>query len=206
VSVHLKKTYLFLVLFSLSFSSFKIFEYKPNEAHSYLDRNFPYNLFDRKYCQDQNFYTWFSFKCQLFPILNLLNNVFNNITFLVINIVIDIFLVKFSNETLKKKISMLTDQDHINEALKHRDKINRMVVFNGLLYFLAHAPEFTVTLLVYIFKKELNEFCVFYFSCTEIIELSESFSLVSISLQFFIFKHFDNNFGHSFIEIKRRFF
>jgi hypothetical protein len=206
VSIHSKRTYLFLVILSLLFSAFKIFEYKPNEAHSYLDRNFPYNLFDPKYCQDQNFYNRFSFKCQLFPILNLLNNIFNNITFLVLNIIIDIFLVKFSNETLKKKITILTDQDHINEAIKHRDKINRMVVFNGLLYFVAHAPEFTITILIYIFKKELNEFCVYYFSCTEIIELFESFSLVSISLQFFIFKHFDHNFGNSYIEIKNRFF
>jgi hypothetical protein len=80
----IKLRILYIVIFcvSLIVSSFKIAEYKPNEYHSNFDLNFPYNLFDLKYCQFSSVLisNSFKFKCQLFPIINLLNSIVNNIS------------------------------------------------------------------------------------------------------------------------------
>jgi hypothetical protein len=68
-------------------SMYKLFEYAPNEVFSSFDRNFPYNIYDLRYCQlslTGTSYRFLASGCQIFPILNLINNIFNNIIFLCI--------------------------------------------------------------------------------------------------------------------------
>jgi hypothetical protein len=66
-------------------SMFKLFEYKPNEVYSSFDKNFPYNRYDLKYCQSLNdSYNFLEAGCRIFSILNLINNILNNIGFLLI--------------------------------------------------------------------------------------------------------------------------
>ena len=76
-----------------------------------------------------------------------------------------------------------------------------MVITNGLLYFVSHVPEFVATLLLIVFDRGISEFCRNYFSCVELIELTHFFNLLSISLQFFVFRRFDTNFRKSFAMI-----
>jgi hypothetical protein len=72
------------------------------------------------------------------------------------------------------------------------------------LYFVSHVPQFVATLLLIVSHKELEFFCYFYFSCTDMNDLFETFGFVSISLQFFVYYHFDLNFYHSFKDLVSR--
>jgi hypothetical protein len=201
---------LYPIMFTLcsTWSTFKLFEYGPNEVYSSFDKNFPYNRFDDKYCDfaDMGEYRYLAFGCRVFPMLNLINNVFNNILFLFVSVIIDIHIIRFTNEKYTRSKSLFHDQKHLDEAAEHRKKVRKLIVTNGVLYFFSHIPEFTFTLLLIVFKKEMKYFCYTFFSCTEINEIFQVFSLLSICLQFFVFKHFDSNFLLSFNDLKARFF
>jgi hypothetical protein len=204
--LNVRKCYALVIFISVCFSSFKLFEYKPNEIYAYFDKNFPYNIFDVKYCQSSNTISqYFTFKCILFPILNLINNVFNNVLFVIICVLVDIFLARFTNKSLKKKLALLVDEKHKNEAIMHRNKITKMILINGTIYILSHVPAFVITILLIIFKNDLADFCFYYISFTELMDIPESFCLISICLQFFIFIRFDQNFEISFLEIVKDF-
>ena len=202
-SIKLRILYIVIFCVSLIVSSFKIAEYKPNEYHSSFDLNFPYNLFDLKYCQFNSVLDLYSFKfkCQLFPILNLLNSILNNIVFLIVSLCIDISMTRFANQNFERKKAIFHDQKHVEEALKHKKKVNKLIITNGILYLFSHIPEFCATVLYIIYQKKLRSFCFFHFSCTEFIEIFETFSLVTISLQFFVLRHFDHNIRHQHIKL-----
>ena len=206
--LNLKLFYSIMFILCSAWSMFKLFEYGPNEVYSSFDKNFPYNLYDDKYCQftDTAEYRYLAFGCRVFPILNLINNVFNNILFLFVSVIIDICLMRFANKKYTHSKSLFHDQKHLDEAAEHRNKVRILIVTNGVLYFFSHIPEFTFTLLLIVFKKEMKYFCYTFFSCTEINEISQVFSLLSICLQFFVFKHFDSNFILSFSDLKAIFF
>ena len=98
---------------------------------------------------------------------------------------------------------MFKDQKHKDEVLEHHKKINKLILTNGLLYFFSHAPEFVVTIFTISFDKKLKLFSINYFTSSKLIELSEAFSYLAISLQFFVLNHFDSNFKSSFKQIKQ---
>jgi hypothetical protein len=210
-SVNLKLFYLIMFGLSSVWSMFKLFEYKPNEAYSSFDTNFPYNRYDSKYCQHTDvmlqYYTFFNYyppECTIFPILNLVNNILNNILFLFVSFLIDFLLVRFANKNYQHKKQLFHDKKHINEALEHKKKIKKLVITNGVLYSFSHIPQFILTLLLIVSKRELEFFCYFYFSCTEMNDLFETFGFISISLQFFVYNHFDLNFHRSFKDLISR--
>jgi hypothetical protein len=113
-------------------------------------------------------------------------------------------MIRFANRNFQHKKQLFHDQKHIDEALAHKKKVKKLIITNGMLYFLSHIPEFASTVLLIVFREELQFFCLAYFSCTEMQELFETFSFLSISLQFFVFKHFDHNFIQSFNDLKTR--
>ena len=202
------KLFYFLMFISCSlWSMFKLFEFRPNEIYSSYDKNFPYNRYDLKYCLHwANIYTFLSSGCKIFPILNLINNVLNNILYLFISLVIDICMIRFANQNYQHKKELFHDPKHLDEALAHKKKIRKLIITNGILYFFSHIPEFVSTLLLILFKQQVQGFCFQYFSCTEINETFETFGLICICLQFFVYKHFDYNFYQSFSGLKRSFF
>jgi hypothetical protein len=209
-SLNLKLFYLIMFGLSSVWSMFKLFEYKPNEAYSSFDTNFPYNRYDSKYCQHTDamlqyyLYTFFNYyppECTIFPILNLVNNILNNILFLFVSVLIDFLLVRFANKNYQHKKQLFHDKKDLNEALEHKKKIKKLVITNGVLYSFSHIPQFILTLFLIVYKRELEFFCYFYFSCTGINDLFETFGFVSISLQFFVYYHFDLNFYHSFKDL-----
>jgi hypothetical protein len=159
-------------------SMFKLFEYMPNEEYSSFDMNFPFNRFDLKYCQhSDNEYKFLGARCRIFPILDLINNIFNNILFLFISIIIDICMIRFANKTYQHKKELFSDQKHLDEALENRKKIRKLIIINGILFFFSHVPEFLSTLLLILYKKKIEEFCFYFFSCTEMNEIFESLIL-----------------------------
>ena len=49
------------------------------------------------------------------------------------------------------------------QAVKSKEKINRMVINNGILYFVLHVPEFVVILLLLVYKNGLSCYCTNFF-------------------------------------------
>ena len=199
--LNIKKLYLVLFVFNLCLSLFRIFEYKPNEIYSSFDKNFPFNAYDIKYCESEMFFKDFKIlpkksHCNLFRIFNLINNILNNVIFLFLSLIIDITLIRFSNNLIKQKIA--NNCPHLDEAIQFKKKINKMIVLNGTVFFFSHFPEFIFTILLIRNKNNLFEFCFFANSCSELIEMSQALHFISISFQFFVFISFDNNFKTSF--------
>ena len=140
--------------------------------------------------------------CQLFTALNLINNVMNNVFFLVFSMLIDVGLVRFTNANLARKRRLFTKVNYIqdlNQAHKLKEKVTKMIITNGLLYFVSHVPEFTVTILMLVFEKQIWYSCIDKMQCTELIEITQTFNLISMSCQIFVFTNFDKNIGKSVV-------
>jgi len=144
--------------------------------------------------------------CKIFRALNLINNVLNNILFLFVSVAIDVCLIRFANKNYQRKKKKIHDPKHLDEALKHKKKIRKLIITNGVLFFFSHVPEFASTLLLIVFKARLNYFCFTYFSCTEINDVFQVFVFLGISLQFFVYLNFDHNFKQSFGNLKTKYF
>jgi hypothetical protein len=120
-------------------------------------------------------------------------------------VTIDVCMIRFANKNYQHSIQLFHDQKHVDEALEHKKKIRKLIIINGILYFFSHIPEFVSTVLMIVFKKELEYFWAYSFlSWTEMNEIFETLSIFSISLQFFVYKHFDNNFDESYQDLKQK--
>jgi hypothetical protein len=201
----LSKFYASLVLACVLLSLFKVFQFRTNEQYATFDKNFPYDAYGINYCEF-NIYSFASFsaQCQLFYILNLLNNIFNNIIFIFLSVIIDISLIRFTNQYLKSKVNLIKDEKHLYDIVKYKQKLNKMIITNGSLYFFSHVPEFLVTIMLIAYRKRLAQFCYFFFTCAELIEMAQAFSFVSVGAQFFIFLYFDHNFKESLMDLIKR--
>ena len=194
--------YLIILSISIILSMHMPFEWKVNKHHNNLDKGSPFDAYDINHCQEEFVDSKSSaVKCNLFAVLNMINNVVNNIAFLFLSVFIDICLIKFSNDNLMRKLALFTDVNVINEAKKFKKRINKMIISFGILYFLSHVMEFTVAVLFLVFSRQLKDFCYYSFYCNEVIELVQTFNFLSVSLQFFFFKRFDRNFSHTFNQI-----
>jgi len=116
-----------------------------------------------KYCQyKESDYRFLRVRCDIFPILNLINNIVNNVLFLFLSIIVDIWMIRFANKNYEHKIKLFHDKKHLNEALEHKKKIRKLIITNGCLYFVSHVPEFVSTLLLIVFKERIKYFCWYY--------------------------------------------
>jgi len=97
------------------------------------------------------------------------------------------------------------DKANLNAAIKSKKKITKMVLLNGLLFIVAYTPEFLTSMLLIIFEKDLYDFCITYVSCNDLNDISEFFTFILISFQFFIYKNFNYNFDDKFAVLKRKF-
>ena len=95
---------------------------------------------------------------------------------------------------------------HLEEAITYKKNVYKMVALNFSLYILSHVPDFCITILMISFKHKLLHFCIEYFSCTELIEMMQTFNFFIICFQFFILNHFDHNIQTSFAELRQNFF
>ena len=139
--------------------------------------------------------------------LSVLNSTFNNILFFFVNVCVDIGLVRFSTRNLarKRELCMGNENDpHLSAAIKLKERINNMVVTNGVIYIISHFPEFVTTILMFVYEAKLRYYCGFVFSCISLFEMVEAFNFFSICLEFFIFKRFDHNFQSSWHNLLTR--
>jgi hypothetical protein len=193
--LNLKKFYSILFGFGALFSVFKLFQFRENEFNSSNEIGFPFDVFDIRYCSNDLYFSEkFSFNCKLISILNLINNVLNHIVFFIVNIVIDICLIQYTHAEVKRKKQSNLNEKMINDAIRIRSKVNRMVLTNGILYLLSHAPEFSIDIFLMVCRKRFDKFCAFEFNCENIREMTETFIMLSMSMQMFVFLKFDKNF------------
>ena len=132
--------------------------------------------------------------------LSVLNSLFNNILFFFVNVCVDIGLVRFSTRNLARKRMLYMDNEndsHLSAAHKLKEKVNKLIVTNGVLYIVSHFPEFVTTILMFVYEAKLRYYCGFVVSCITLFEMVEAFNFFSICLQFFVFKRFDHNFQSS---------
>ena len=143
----------------------------------------------------------------MFAAFNVINNVLNNIVFFFISVIIDVGLIRFSNQNLQRKKKLFSDESSppLIEAIKLKQKINKMILTNGILYFQTHIPEFAMTVFMLIMDKKYSIYFVYRFSFIELLEMAQTFNFVSLTLQIFVFLHFDKNFSKSFENVKARF-
>ena len=87
---------------------------------------------------------------------------------------IDICMIQYSNKVIEKKKAL--NSVNLTEALQSKNKLNKMIITNGALFFFAHIPEFVVTLIV-LFRKSIDfvEFCTIGFECNHLIEMAQVF-------------------------------
>ncbi len=187
-----------LVLFSSVLSIFILFQYEINFLRDYR-KEFPFEKRNEKFCQNLANKS----QCRLFNAFKIINQVFNVIVFVVLNLFFDIILLKQFDKNMKKKVHLETSLNRMKDIKKKTKKLTKMVVVNGILYFISHAPEFVSTLLLLIFSKKLLHFCNERISCDIINEEAEFFIIISMISNFFIFKHFNKNFRDSFRQLIR---
>ena len=194
-----------IFIFGLLLNFFKVFEYKISVPYSTVDIKFPFNAYEILYCENKFFFTsTFLFRCKLFPVLSLINSILNNIVYLFVSLVIDIMLIKFTYKNLERKRNLTNEAGILKEAAKFKKKVNKMIITNGILYSLSHFPQFLVTLMLFIFKKRLPDYCLVYFPCNDFLEIIQTCNLISMGFQFFIYYIFDKNICESFHCIKER--
>ena len=91
-----------------------------------------------------------------------------------------------------------------SDLLAKKKKINQMVIVNGVVFLVSHMPEFVVTILLLVFRKNLFFMCSYVFSCDLIIQEAEFFNSISIVCTFYVLLVFDRNFKESFYNILKK--
>ena len=174
----------------LAFSSYRIFEYSINLANRGPASDFPRD--DCEYIQYSTLPVLS--KCRFFAVISTLNTIVNDMVFVVMSVFIDVGLIKFTNLNLERRRRLFSDPDAsaLVQAVKLKERINRMIVTNGVLYVISHVPEFVVALLFLVCPKYLDST-----QRADVAEMTQAFNFVVIGTQMFLFMRFDRNFSAS---------
>jgi hypothetical protein len=191
------KLYVFLLLtFSILISLFKVFQYEITWRKDSIDSSaeYPLEIYNEMTCS----LTRFTSKCKLFDSLKIVNNLFNDILFFVFNIALDLFMLKYFNQAIDHKISLRKSNADNTDLFNKKKKINRLVILNGILFFISHMPEFIIAVLLLSFREKITHFCTHQIPCDLLNEEAQFFYLISIMCTFYLFLIFDRNFKESF--------
>jgi hypothetical protein len=181
-----------LICFALLISLHKLFEYQVNEF-MISSISFPYEIYSELHCV--------SVICSYMDSFKLLNVALNDLLFCLLNLVIDIILLKCVRKELKHK-SVIRGPHADNKDLdKSQKNVDRMVLSNGLIYFLSHVPEFSMTLCLLLFRKRLVKFCTQNNACDLLREEASCLTLIASVFQFYVLLIFNETFRKSFKEL-----
>ena len=200
--------YLTFFICGLGFSWYKLFQYNTDIRHGFLYTIYPFDQYNSNSC-DEILNPRSNAKCNLYNILNMANNILNSIVFFVVSLLADIGLLIFTQKTLERKKILFqnhNDSASLIQTIHLKEKVNKMIVVNGLLYFVSHAPEFLATTLLLVFSQKLIVVCDLKLSCSHIVEMTQVFGLCRICMQFFVLNYFDNNFRRSKENLLDRYF
>ena len=201
--LNLQVFYSILLGICLSFSIFKVFQFRVNFEESGGGDDFPVDIYGIEYCQMQDLFAIriipSLLKCRMFTAFNMINTILNNMAFLFISIIIDVCLIQSMKQFVarKRRLFANVETNELNQAIKLQEKVTRMIIYNSLLFVVSHLPEFAISTLMLAFEKKMGFTCQFDIMCEEFIPIGQVFNFFSISFQILVFKRFDKNFRKS---------
>jgi hypothetical protein len=176
------KVYLsFIFIFSSLLSLFKLFQYKiVDEVDlTYLGifpQVYPIEIYNEYICENSSVF------CKIFDGSKFAYNITNNIILVSANFLVDLLLFKEYSSNLNKKRSLTSKttifQNEDLDKLKH--KTFKMVVFNGIIHFISHFPDFVATIFLIYYKKLMKDFCMLKLPCDLINEEAQFFNVFII--------------------------
>jgi len=187
-----------LIVFSALLSLFRLFQYEIitwQYAKGYVE--FADEPVNENICERERG----SPNCKVIDTLKIVYISFNDIVLFVLNLLIDILLVKYYDKQILRKIQMRNANADNSDLLAKKKKINQMVIVNGAVFLVSHMPEFVVTIIMLASRKSIMRFCTYIVSCDLISQEAEFFNSISIMCTFYILLIFDRNFKESFHHI-----
>jgi hypothetical protein len=187
-----------MVAFSSLLSTYKLFEFKINRfENTEINQNdFPSEKKNFYFCSKLEMHL---FECEILAIIEIINNLINDIFFLILTIILDVMVLKgLTNMINSKKVMVENFKEH--EEKKKRNRVQKMIIINCLVYIISHAPELISSILLLIYEKKLI-LCVKYFRCDKLNEMAQFFIYIPIIFQFFINKNFNTLFKDSYHQI-----
>lgn len=198
------KIYIIIFVVSMMFSFENILQYKLNNNEG---------TFVNKYPIEKNLLNDFEDISEgfVYVILLLISEFANSFVIVVINFVLDIFLI-IKIKKLKKKFFAVFSRSRSTyiDALKHKEmNLFKMVIFTGLANFFLRIPELIGSIMKYLkyflaykqFKYRLTDsinifvdMCVHMDLCTEFQSMAEVIYLISFSVDFVIFYVYNKSF------------
>ena len=137
--------------------------------------------------------------------LKIVNNSFNDIILFIFNIALDLLMLKYFNQVIDHKISLRNPSADNTDLLNKKKKVNRLVIVNGILFFISHMPEFIISILLLSFRDKITHFCTHQIPCDLVNDEAEFFNLISIMCTFYLLLIFDRNFEESFYSKLKQF-
>jgi hypothetical protein len=209
------KLYLILIIiFSILLNLYKYFQFS-----LYFKTSFKFHRLSDFFTQ----YSFYDYKETLtsseYIILNVfqyLNVFFSDLTYIIAITTIDILLFRLVKKQLAAKHLLLTQSNvtqQSNEKLTAEQRISRMIILNGINYFIFRLPLAIVNFYGFFFRYDEKQIypnlisyivCRKYKFCKNLTQFLYFIYLISYFFQFFIFYKLDKNFHESAVNIKNK--
>ena len=105
----------------------------------------------------------------------MVNRSLNDVLFVILNIIVDLILLIKFKKIMDSKLVQIKDLAQRTVIEKSKKKLNRLIFLNSFIYITSHLPEFTMTLLLIKYSKQITNFCYNKFSCDLLNEEAEFF-------------------------------
>jgi len=181
-----------LLLFSCLLNVYNLFQYKLNTE---LDERFefPFEKRNEDSCEND------PYECNVFDSFKIVTKFLNDILASLSALTIDLFLLKHVHKDIEAKSHVHTDEASQRKFRKCMKNTNRLVLTSGILFCLAHTPEFVLTVLMTIYRKKITSFCAERLSCDLVNEEALVFYLFSMCGQIVVLLKFNSRFRESFL-------
>jgi hypothetical protein len=220
----LKKRYYFLIsLITATFINlYHLFEYNFNltKNSGFLNSKDSFESFF-KYSHPEYIDHFTTIKYYLLNIFFYLKLIFSDLSYIVLNVIVDLKLLSFVKIQNAKKVTITSkilsnNNNKRNKGDSTTNKITSMIILNGLNCFILRFPSALANMYGFIFRfdKYNKSFeptisgyivCRRHKICDNLQEILYFFYLISLLLQFFIFFKFDKIFHKGYNEIKTNF-
>ena len=215
--ISIKKFTGLTIVISIGLSVIKFFEYDINPGIAIYSYPISYNYISSLNENKPNI---------VFFILNFISDILNHLVLLLVNLVIDIGMILKLKQTLNERFEKFKEYSTIDQQNKKKtenqtvlDNAISMVILNTSLNLLLKLPTSSYSL-IYLFyniyrqykvpyvsenrhlERFFKRFCIEGNFCEMILKLSDFLYLLSISLQFVFYKHYDKKLNSA---IKKKF-
>jgi hypothetical protein len=133
----------------------------------------------------------------------MISNVFNDLIFFLVTIIVDVALILNLRKVIKKKKKIINYFKEKEEEKKCKH-LKKMLIINGIIFIFSHLPELLIRLLLFVNNRSLIAFCLFDFRCDKLNEFGDFFNFISIISQLFINLKFNKLCNESYQNLKAK--